>query len=88
MCGELAGNPLGVYLLLGLGITALSVGPAALPEIKKVIRTVPAADARAVVAEALGAATPQEVVAVLTGGISRWLDLTLFGGRWNLSESS
>ena len=88
VCGELAGNPLGVYLLLGLGITALSVGPAALPEIKKVIRTVPAADARAVVAEALGAATPQEVVAVLTGGISRWLDLTLFGGRWNLSESS
>ena len=86
VCGELASNPLGVYLLLGLGITALSVAPSALPEIKKVVRTVPAGDAREIVTEALGAATPQEVVAVLTRGISRWLDLTLFGGRWNLSE--
>jgi hypothetical protein len=42
VCGELAASPLGVYLLLGLGITALSVGPAALPEIKKVVRSVPA----------------------------------------------
>jgi hypothetical protein len=28
------------------------------------------------------------VVAILTRGISRWLDLTLFGGRWNLSEET
>jgi phosphotransferase system enzyme I (PtsI) len=82
----MASNPLGVYLLLGLGITALSVAPSSLPEIKKVVRTVPASDAREVVTEALRAATPQEVVGVLTRGISRWLDLTLFAGRWNLSE--
>jgi phosphotransferase system enzyme I (PtsI) len=86
VCGEMASNPLGVYLLLGLGITALSVAPSSLPEIKKVVRTVPASDAREVVTEALRAATPQEVVGVLTRGISRWLDLTLFAGRWNLSE--
>jgi len=83
VCGELAGNPLGVYLLIGLGITAFSVAPASLPEIKKVVRSVPAADAREVVAEALRASAPDEVVAVLTRGISRWLDLSLFGGRWN-----
>jgi len=82
VCGELASNPLGVYLLLGLGITALSMAPASLPEIKKVVRTVPAADARETVAEALRAATPDDVVAVLTRGISRWLDLSLFSGRW------
>lgn len=87
VCGELASNPLGVYLLLGMGITAMSVAPAALPEIKKVVRSVPAADAREVVAEAMHAPTPQEVVAVLTRGISRWLDLTLFGGRWNLEDN-
>ncbi|MBI4544902.1 MAG: phosphoenolpyruvate--protein phosphotransferase [Gemmatimonadetes bacterium] len=85
VCGELAGNPLGVLLLLGLGITALSVGPASLPEIKKVIRSISATDARAVVAEALEAATAEEVTDLLVRGISRWLDLSLFSGRWNLS---
>ena len=41
VCGEMASHPPAVFLLIGLGITALSVGPAALPEIKKVIRSVP-----------------------------------------------
>lgn len=38
MCGEMAGNPLAVPLLVGLGIDELSVIPSVLPEIKKVIR--------------------------------------------------
>lgn len=87
VCGELASNPLGVYMLLGLGITALSMGPSSLPEIKKVVRTVPATDARVVVAEALQAGTTEEVTEILTQGISRWLDLSLFSGRWSLSGS-
>ncbi|HEY8468231.1 MAG TPA: hypothetical protein VIL18_01250, partial [Longimicrobiales bacterium] len=65
--------------------TALSVSPASLPEVKKIIRTVPAAAARAAAAEAMTRATADEVVEVLTAGISRWLDLSLFSGRWNLS---
>ena len=87
VCGELAANPLGVYLLLGLGITTLSVGPAALPEIKKIIRSVPAADARDKVSEALGAPDSATIQRILTEGISEWLDLSLFSGRWNLSAS-
>ncbi len=85
VCGELAGNPVGVYMLLGLGITALSVGSASLPEIKKVVRSVPAADARAHVSEALDAPDTAAVTAILRDGISQWLDLSLFSGRWNLS---
>lgn len=84
VCGELAANPLGVFLLLGLDITALSVGPASLPEIKKVIRAVPAGEARAAAEGALRADTAEAVVQVLTGAISRWLDLSLFSGRWDL----
>jgi phosphotransferase system enzyme I (PtsI) len=87
VCGEMAANPLGVYLLLGLGITAFSVGPSSLPEIKKVIRSVPVVEARTSVERALRAATPNEVVATLTRGLSRWLDLSLFSGRWNLSPT-
>lgn len=83
VCGELASQPLGVYLLLGLGITAISVGPSSLLEIKKVIRSIPAADAREVVGAALAAETADEVMETLTRGIARWLDLSLFTGRWS-----
>ncbi|MGH7482299.1 MAG: phosphoenolpyruvate--protein phosphotransferase [Longimicrobiales bacterium] len=85
VCGEMAANPLGVFLLLGLGITALSVSPSALPEIKKVVRTIPATAAREAAAAAVSAASPDEVIETLTAAISEWLDLSLFSGRWNVS---
>ncbi|HET9986206.1 MAG TPA: phosphoenolpyruvate--protein phosphotransferase [Longimicrobiales bacterium] len=85
VCGEAAANPLGVFLLLGLGITALSVGSASLPEIKKVIRSVPVHEARQAVAEALELGTPEAVTEALTAGLGHWIDLSIFGGRWNLS---
>lgn len=87
VCGEMASNPLAVFLLIGLGIQALSVATASLPEIKKVIRSVPAMDARVSATAALDASTPAEVVEILTNGISKWLDLSLFSGRWNLSPT-
>ena len=37
VCGELAANPLGAFMLIGMGVDVLSVGPSALAEIKKVI---------------------------------------------------
>jgi phosphotransferase system enzyme I (PtsI) len=88
VCGEMAANPLAVFLLIGLGISALSVGTASLPEIKKIIRSVPSMDARTAASAALDASTPNEVIEILTHGISKWLDLSLFSGRWNLSPSA
>jgi phosphoenolpyruvate-protein phosphotransferase (PTS system enzyme I) len=88
VCGELASNPLGVFLLLGLGINAISVAPTFLPEVKKVIRSVPAVDARDAVSRALRAASSDEIIAILKGELARWLDLSLFSGRWNLPVSS
>ena len=88
VCGEMASNPLAVFLLIGLGIHALSVGTSSLPEIKKVIRSVPSHDARLAATAALEAASPAEVVEILTKGISQWLDLSLFTGRWNLSPKA
>lgn len=85
VCGEMASNPLGVFLFMGLGISALSVGPSALPEVKKIIRTVPSTSARHAVADALVAGTVERVTDALTRGISEWLDLSLFSGRWSLS---
>jgi phosphotransferase system enzyme I (PtsI) len=87
VCGEMASNPLAVFLLIGLGIQALSVGTSSLPEIKKVIRSVPSHDARVAATAALDASSPGEVVEILMKGISQWLDLSLFSGRWNLSPT-
>ncbi len=87
VCGEVAAHPLGVFLLLGLGISAFSVGTSSLPEIKKVIRSVPATEARLAVAEAMELGTPEAVTEALTRGLGQWLDLSLFAGRWNLSPS-
>jgi phosphoenolpyruvate-protein phosphotransferase (PTS system enzyme I) len=88
VCGEMAGNPLAIYMLLGLGIMSLSVGPSSLPEVKKVIRSVPAYDARIHVHEALGATSAEEVTTILRRGIAQWLDLSLFSGRWDGSEAA
>jgi phosphotransferase system enzyme I (PtsI) len=40
MCGQMSGNPLYTMLLLGLGLRSFSVTPSAIPEIKRVCRTV------------------------------------------------
>jgi hypothetical protein len=34
--------------------------------------------------QALLAQPPDDVIAILTGGMSQWLDLSLFSGRWNV----
>lgn len=88
VCGELAGHPLGAFMMIGMGADSLSVGPSALAEIKKVIRSVRQADAAAAVAEALTASTPDEVVAALMGRLRGRLDLSMFTLSWSLSADA
>lgn len=40
LCGEMAGDPKYIPLLVGLGLTDLSMNPYALPEAKKIIRSI------------------------------------------------
>jgi phosphotransferase system enzyme I (PtsI) len=40
MCGQMCGNPLYTMLLLGMGLRTLSVTPSAVPEVKRVCRSV------------------------------------------------
>ena len=56
-CGEMAARPLGTVLLLGLGVEALSVAWASLPEIRKLVRSCRLDDVRAAAAAALEAPT-------------------------------
>ena len=45
LCGEMAGDPMYVLLLLGLGLRIFSCAPPAIPEVKKIIRSVTVAHA-------------------------------------------
>ncbi|MCG6878405.1 MAG: phosphoenolpyruvate--protein phosphotransferase [Deltaproteobacteria bacterium] len=46
ICGEMAGDPLCVPILLGLGLDALSMNPRSIPLIKKIVRAMPISQAR------------------------------------------
>jgi phosphoenolpyruvate-protein phosphotransferase len=39
VCGELAADPAGIEILLGLGVRSLSVAPARIPEVRRVVRS-------------------------------------------------
>jgi phosphotransferase system enzyme I (PtsI) len=84
VCGELAANPLGAFLLLGLDIHSLSVAWPSLPEIKKVIREMRIENARIAAAKALAAPTSKEVTARLVEGVGDGIDLSAFSGRWSV----
>ena len=85
VCGELAANPLGAFLLLGLDIHSISVAWPSLPEIKKVIRELRMEDARRAAARALAAPTSKKVMECLVEGAGDSVDLSAFSGRWSLS---
>ena len=87
VCGEFASNPLGAFLLIGMGADSLSVAPSSLAEIKKVIRAVTQQDAREAADDALVASTPDAVAAGLTARLGKVLDLGKFNGSWNLSDT-
>jgi phosphotransferase system enzyme I (PtsI) len=53
LCGQMSGNSLYTMLLLGLGLRQLSVPPSAIPEIKKVCRSVTIDQCEAVAAHVL-----------------------------------
>ena len=54
VCGEMAGDPAGALLLLGMGVDALSMSPASLARVKLAIRSFTLQRARSLLDEALG----------------------------------
>ena len=68
VCGEVAGDPLAIPLLLGLGITALSTAPARIAAAKRAVRDVEAAAARRLAARALAAESADEVRRLVGSG--------------------
>jgi phosphoenolpyruvate-protein kinase (PTS system EI component) len=61
VCGELAGDPLGMLLLAGMGVPTLSMSPPLIPGAKAALRQVDLGAARALAERALQLPTAAEV---------------------------
>jgi phosphotransferase system enzyme I (PtsI) len=61
LCGELAGEPLALPILLGLGLDEFSMNPPAIPVAKQIIRTLTVAQAQEIAEAALALDNPQAV---------------------------
>ncbi|MHB8171538.1 MAG: phosphoenolpyruvate--protein phosphotransferase [Thermincolia bacterium] len=61
ICGEMAGDPVAVPLLLGLGLTELSMAPGAIPKVKQVIRSLTTEEAGKLADEVIGLKEPSAV---------------------------
>jgi phosphotransferase system enzyme I (PtsI) len=61
MCGEMAGDPLNALILLGLGLDELSMVPAQIPIVKRLVRQSTAEDGRRLVEQAFKLSTAEEI---------------------------
>jgi phosphocarrier protein FPr len=61
VCGELAGDPAAIPILIGLGVKELSMASGSIPKAKQIIRELTFKDAQAVAAQALQLNTAEAV---------------------------
>ena len=61
LCGEMAGEPLYIMLLVGFGLNELSMNPLSVPRVKKILREITYKQATRLVETALTKGTSQEV---------------------------
>ena len=71
MCGEMAGEPLYVLILLGLGLSELSMNGSAIPMVKRVVRAASAADGRALLDRVLELTLATEIEREVRAEMSR-----------------
>jgi len=78
-CGEMANDPLGMPVLLGLGVDELSVAPTSILEVKKVIRSISWEETQRIASHLLGLSTSQQTRRYLEGKIGRKIRKILKG---------
>jgi phosphotransferase system enzyme I (PtsI) len=71
VCGEIAGEPLYVPLLVGMGVDELSVAAASIPRVKEVIRRLNFSETQELAAATLHATRSREVLAMLNALVQR-----------------
>ncbi|MCP4199498.1 MAG: phosphoenolpyruvate--protein phosphotransferase [Proteobacteria bacterium] len=73
MCGSLAGDPLLIPLLMGLGLRTLSMAPTSLPTVKAMVRSINLEKAQVLTAKAMELATATDVEDLLRDHVEKRL---------------
>ncbi|MDL2286251.1 phosphoenolpyruvate--protein phosphotransferase [Desulfococcaceae bacterium OttesenSCG-928-F15] len=74
MCGEMAGNPFNLPVLIGLGIHELSMTPQSIPGVKNIIRNLNSMDCRAFTESLLDKTCTEAVAEAITEKYGRILE--------------
>jgi phosphoenolpyruvate-protein kinase (PTS system EI component) len=61
MCGDMAGDPMLAWVLIGLGLRNLSMAPRQIPVLKSIIRSTELFDAERILAQAMAMRTETEI---------------------------
>ncbi|MBN1282300.1 MAG: phosphoenolpyruvate--protein phosphotransferase [Proteobacteria bacterium] len=61
ICGELAGDPLAITLMVGMELNSLSMNPVSIPRVKKILRAVTREQSATALKQALAKSTADEV---------------------------
>ncbi|MGD9081491.1 MAG: phosphoenolpyruvate--protein phosphotransferase [Desulfobacterales bacterium] len=80
MCGEMAGTPHHIPLLLGIGMDELSMNPQTIPDIKRVIRSLNVADTRSFMKEVLKQTTAKSTFELIKDTYGSILSEQLYSG--------
>ena len=80
MCGEMAGTPHHIPLLLGIGMDELSMNPQTIPDIKRVIRSLNVADTRSFMKEVLKQTTAKSTFELIKDAFGSILAEQLYSG--------
>ncbi len=76
MCGEMAGDPLASLILLGMGLDEFSMGAAAIPEIKHIIRSFTLLEAEELVGTVMEMKTHDEIYQYISQLMEKRFDFT------------
>jgi phosphotransferase system enzyme I (PtsI) len=81
MCGDMAGDPMLVWVLLGLGLRNLSMAPRQIPLVKSIVRATNIGEAERLLAQAMTMSTEVEIEEMVYGTMTDRFPLELNDGE-------
>ena len=81
MCGDMAGDPMLAWVLLGLGLRNLSMAPRQIPLVKSIIRSTNVGEAERLLAQAMTMSTEVEIEEMVYGAMTSRFPLELNDGE-------